>query len=132
MAPEADLYLRLHDDGVASATTAPARRFGALVLALLILAAVPLMWASADVLGISAPKAAFASSGDDDHSGPGGGDDDEDDDDNSANARDDTATRSQDATNTGDTGVSTKPQTATQSRDETRTKNTGVSTAGSR
>jgi hypothetical protein len=117
MAPEADLYLRLHDDGVAIATTAPARRFGALVLALLILAAVPLMWASADVLGISAPKAAFASSGDDD---------------DNANARDDTATRSQDATNTGNTGVSTKPQTATQSRDETRTKNTGVSTAGSR
>jgi hypothetical protein len=130
MAPEADLYLRLHDDGVAIATTAPARRFGALVLALLILAAVPLMWASADVLGISAPKAAFASSGDDDDSGSGGGDDDDDDD--NANARDDTATRSQDATNTGNTGVSTKPQTATQSRDETRTKNTGVSTAGSR
>jgi hypothetical protein len=130
MAPEADLYLRLHDDGAAIATTAPARRFGALVLALLILAAVPLMWASADVLGISAPKAAFASSGDDDDSGSGGGDDDDDDD--IANARDDTATRSQDATNTGNTGVSTKPQTATQSRDETRTKNTGVSTAGSR
>jgi hypothetical protein len=61
----------------------------------------------------------------------GGGDDDDDDDDN-ANARDDTATRSQAATNTGNTGVSTKPQTATQSRDDTRTKNTGVSTAGSR
>lgn len=60
----------------------------------------------------------------------GGGDDD--DDNANANARDDTATRSQDATNTGNTGVSTKPQTATQSRDETRTKNTGVSTAGSR
>jgi hypothetical protein len=44
----------------------------------------------------------------------------------------DTATRSKDATNTGNTGVSTKAQTATQSRDETRTKNTGVSTKGSR
>ena len=128
MAPQADLYLRLHDDGAATAATTPARRIGALVLALLILAAVPLMWASADALAGTAPKAALVASSDDDDSGPGGDDDDED----TGKTGDDTATRSKDATNTNDTGVSTKPQTATQSRDETRTKNTGVSTAGSR
>jgi hypothetical protein len=129
MPAPADLYLRLHDDDAAIATVTPARRMGALVLAILILAAVPVMWASADVLGIKAPTAAVASSGDDDDSGPGGGDDDDDD---TGKTRDGTATRSRDATNTGDTGVSTKAQTATQSRDETRTKNTGVSTRGSR
>lgn len=122
----ADLYLRLHDDGSATAAPTPARRIGALVLAIMILAAVPLMWASADALGASATKAAIASSDDDDNSGPGG--DDDDDKGDTGN----TATRSKDATNTGNTGVSTKPETATQSRDETRTKNTGVSTKGSR
>jgi hypothetical protein len=128
MSSPADLYLGLHDDGSATAAS-PARRIGALVLAVLILAAVPLMWASADALGATAPKAALASSDDDDNSGPGSGDDDEDDDHGDTG---NTATRSKDATNTGNTGVSTKPETATQSRDETRTKNTGVSTKGSR
>ena len=128
MSTPADLYLRLHDDGSATAGPAPARRVGALVLAILILAAVPLMWASSDALGASAPKAALAPSSDDDNIGPGGDDDDDDDRGDAGN----TATRSKDATNTGNTGVSTKPQTATQSRDETRTKNTGVSTKGSR
>jgi hypothetical protein len=129
MAPQADLYLRLHDDGATIPVTTPVRRVGALVLALLILATVPLMWASADALAGTAPKAGVVTAQDDDDSGPGG-DDDQDDD--TGKTGDDTATRSRDATNTGDTGVSTKPQTATQSRDETRTKNTGVSTAGSR
>jgi hypothetical protein len=130
MPTPADLYLRLQDDDSAIAETPPARRVGALLLAVLVLAAVPLMWASADVLGIAAPKAALASSGDDDDSGPGGDDDDDDD---TGDTRTGTATRSKDATNTdGNTGVSTKPQTVTQSRDETQTKNTGVSTKGSR
>ena len=123
----ADLYMSLHDDGSATAAPTPARRIGALVLAIMILAAVPLMWASADALGASAPKAAIASSDDDDDRS-GSGDDDDDGDDDEGN----TGTRSKDATNTGNTGVSTKPETATQSRDETRTKNTGVSTKGSR
>ena len=131
MPSPADLYLRLHDDEAAIATTAPARRVGALLLAILMLAAVPLMWASADALAAGAPKAVVASSGHDEDSGPGSdGDEDEPDEDEAK--EDDTGTRSQDATNTGDTGVSTKPETVTRSRDETRTKNTGVSTRGSR
>jgi hypothetical protein len=127
MLTPADLYLRLHDDGSVAVGTTPARRAGALLCAILVLAAVPVTWASADVLGIAAPKAAFASSGDDDDSGPGGGDDDDHDD--TGDTRTGTATRSNDATNTdGNTGVSTKPETVTQSRDDTQTKNTGVST----
>jgi hypothetical protein len=128
MRTPADIYLRLHDDGSATAAPSPARRIGALVLAILILAAVPMMWASADALGASAPKAALTLSDDDDNSGPGGDGDEDDDHGDTGN----TATRSKDATNTGNTGVSTKAETATQSRDETRTKNTGVSTKGSR
>jgi hypothetical protein len=132
----ADLYLRLHGDGAVVATTGPARRVGALALAILILAAVPVMWVSAEVVGISAPKAAIASSGDDDNSGPGSGDDDDDDSRDGktdhTDTRSHTATRSRDATNTDSTGVSTKAQTATRSRDDTRTKNTGHSTRGSR
>src|SRR5215211_3006591 len=152
MSSPANLYLCLQDDGSASATTPRWRRLGALALALLMLAAVPLMWASSDAMATTAPKAGLASSSDDDNSGPGGGNGDDDDDDpaNTANgtatqSRDatntantgvstkaQTATQSRDATNTANTGVSTKPQTATQSRDETQTKNTGVSTRGSR
>jgi len=137
MSAPAELYLRLQDDD-AIAATSPARRFGALVLVLIMLAAVPAMWAAADALGIAAPTPALAQSGSDEEGGPGGDDDSSgpgsggDDDDDAANTRGATATRSRDATNAGDTGVSTKPQTATRSQDATRTKNTGVSTRGSR
>jgi len=129
MPAPADLYLRLHDDGALGPATGPARRLGALALALLILAAVPVMWLSAEVLGVTAPKAAIAQG--DDNSGPGGGGDDDEDEDRDEATRNEQAgtnTRSRDATNPGNTGVSTKQQTATRSRDATRTKNTGVST----
>ena len=117
----ADLYLSLQDDGPVLAAISPARRLAALLFAMLLLSAVPLMWAD-DALATSGPKAVIAHDGDDDNSGPGGGDDDDDD--------DPTATQSNTATNTGKTGVSTKQGTATQSNTATNTGKTGVSTKG--
>lgn len=144
MSHPADLYLALQDDG-APAGDSPARRVGALLLALLVLVAVPIAWASAEALGVTPPATAFAKDDDGDDDG-----DDPSSDDGTLRAQDSatqsrtatvtgktgvstkaaTATASRTATVTGKTGVSTKPQTATQSRDATRTKNTGVSTRG--
>ena len=128
----ADLYLALHDDGPVLAATSPARRLAALVFAVLLLAAVPLVWAD-NALATTGPKAAIAHDGDDDNSGPGGGDDDDEDSSGPGSRGDDssgTATNSNTATRTGDTGVSTKQPTATASVSATATGKTGVSTQG--
>ena len=114
----ADLYLALHDDGPVLAATSPARRLAALLFAVLLLAAVPLVWAD-NAVATAGPKAAIAHDDDNDNSGPGGGDDDE---------PTGTATNSNTATRTGDTGASTKQPTATQSNTATKTGKTGVST----
>lgn len=121
MTQPADLYLALQDDG-APVDTAPARRLGALLLAVLLLAAVPVTWASAEALGVTPPAPAFAKDDDGDDDG-----DDPSSDDGTVRGQG-TATQSRSATVTGATGVSTKPQTATASKTATRTKNTGVST----
>ena len=80
----ADLYLSLHDDGAATAVS-PLRRVAALLFAVLLLAAVPLVWMTGDAVATTGAKAALAQDdddnsghggGDDDNSGPGGGDDD--------------------------------------------------------
>src|SRR5688572_6225064 len=111
----ADLYLSLHDDGPALAVTSTARRLAALAFAVLLLAAVPLIWAANDALATSGPKATLASD-DEDNSGPGSGGDDDDDDEPTT-----TGTQSSTATNSADTGTSTKQGTATQSNTATRT-----------
>ena len=72
----ADLYLSLHDDGPVAATVAPGRRVAALLFAVLLLMAVPLVWLSADAVATTGAKATLASHDDDDSSGSGDGDDD--------------------------------------------------------
>ena len=125
-----DLYLSLQDDGDGTAALVPAgRRLAALCFAVLLLVAVPLLWASSDAMATSGPKAALSQDPDDDNSGPGGGDDDDTDDtDDTGNTG--TQTRSNTATRTGNTGVSTKQPTQTNSNTATRTGKTGASTRG--
>ena len=117
----ADLYLSLHDDGPVAATVAPGRRVAALLFAVLLLVAVPLVWMSADAVATSGAKAALASHDDDeDSSGSGDGDGDTATDSDSATETSATgvatATRSQSATQTGRTGVSTKAATVRRTR----------------
>ena len=97
----ADLYLSLHDDGPVVAAISPGRRVAALLFAVLLLMAVPLMWMSADAVATTGAKATLVDDDDDDNSGRGDGDDDDDDDRRHA-------TNSDSATDTDDTGVSTK------------------------
>jgi hypothetical protein len=117
-----ELYINLHDDGPISVSPSLTRRVAAVIAALLLFVAMPLIWAATDAFAVPAQKATAASSGDDDDDARGSGGDDDDDDDQG------TATKSMSATNTGNTGVSTKPQTATNEVDPTNAKNTGVST----
>src|SRR5215213_7897662 len=126
----ADLYLSLHDDGPVVAAVSPVRRVAALVLAVLLLCAAPLLWLNADAVAATGPKATISHDGDDDNSGPTATNS------NTATNRDNTgvstkqatATASKSATNTGKTGVSTKKPTKTASKSATKTGKTGVST----
>ena len=69
-----ELYLSLQDDGDGTAAAvSTGRRAAALCFAVLLLAAAPLLWLTADAPATSGPKAAL-SQDDDDNSGPGGGD----------------------------------------------------------
>ena len=56
----ADLYLSLHDDGPAVAATSPGRRLAALMFAVLLLMAVPLVWMSTDALATTGAKATLS------------------------------------------------------------------------
>jgi hypothetical protein len=122
-----DFYLSLQDHGDGTAALVPAgRRHAALCFAVLLLVAAPLLWFSSDAVATSGPKAALSQDpDDDDNSGPGGGDTDGDTD---GTGNTGTQTRSDTATNTGDTGVSTKQPTQTNSNTATRTGKTGAST----
>ncbi len=138
----ANLYLDLHDDGPAVATTSPARRLAALAFAVLLLAALPMVLMADQAVAAPGSKVSQSSGDDeddDDRKGNGDGDDTgtATESRSAANtgktavsAKDATATASATATNTGNTGVSTKNPTATASATATNTGKTGVSTKG--
>jgi len=121
------------DDAVLPGQPSALRRSGAVMLALLVLAATPLYFAANAVGLIGDAPAAIAKSS---NSGPGGGDDDDssgpgsgdDDDDDSANTRlgtDDTSRNghsTRGTTNDNDTNTNTNTGTQTRTRGQTQTR----------